>query len=337
MKKVLIVRQHNQLGDMLAGISLFRAIKEKNPATHIALIVSPANCIAVEKNKYIDRLFIFDKKKLFTLKFLKELFSMLRDNYDAAIVPSTVSISFTSGLLARLSKAKTYIGPGSLDGRENKSAYLFDRRIDLNWKKYPDANVADFCLDIIRPFGYNTADFSSSINFDKKDLNTAENFLKEIGYTKEYMLIGLHVGAGKPPNRWSLKKFIELIEKLNAEYKAKFFLTGSAADNEELKYIQEHSPIPAPVYMNKKIPEVAALISLADLFVTNDTGIMHVAGATSVPQVSIFGPTNPFNWAPIGANKIFIKKSDLIDEIEVNEVFELCRKLVKSGSKAVQA
>lgn len=322
---------------MLAGISLFRAIKEKNPETLLTLIVSPANCIAVEKNKYIDRLFVFDKKKFFKLNFLKSLLSVLRDDYDAAIVPSTVSISFTSGLLARLSKAKTYIGPGSLDGRENKSAYLFDRRIDLDWRKYPDANVADFFLDILRPFGFDTKDFSSCINYDKKDVDTAKSFLKEINYAKGFMLIGLHVGAGKPLNRWSLKKFIELIEQLNSDYKAKFFLTGSAADIEELNYIRANSPIPAPVYMNKKIPEVAALISLADLFITNDTGIMHVAGATSVPQVSIFGPTNPFNWAPIGENKKFIKKSDFIDEIEVNEVLELCRGLINNYSKVKQA
>jgi heptosyltransferase-2 len=316
---------------MLAGVSLFRAIKEKDPQTHITLIVSPANSIAVEKNKYLDRLFVFDKKKFFTLSFLKELYSVLRDKYDAAIVPSTVSISFTSGLLARLSNAKIYIGPGSLQGKENISSYLFDCRIDLDWRKYPDANVSDFGLDIIRPFGFDTKDFSSSINFDKKDLKTAEKFLDEIGYSKDYMLIGLHVGAGKPPNRWSLKKFLELINKLNSEYKTKFYLTGSAADKEELDYIISNSNVPTPPYLNKKIPEVAALISLSDLFVTNDTGIMHVAGATKVPQVSIFGPTNPFNWAPIGENKKFIKKSDLIDEIEVSEVFELCRGLIKDG------
>jgi heptosyltransferase-2 len=78
------------------------------------------------------------------------------------------------------------------------------------------------------------------------------------------------------------------------------------------------------LFLNKKIPEVAALISKADLFISNDTGIMHVAGTTNTPQVSVFGPTNPFNWAPIGHNKLFVRKSELIDDVTVQDVYDLC-------------
>ncbi|MCW9065976.1 MAG: ADP-heptose--LPS heptosyltransferase, partial [Ignavibacteriaceae bacterium] len=42
-KKILIVRQHNQLGDLLAGVSLFRALKETFPDSQISLVVSPFN------------------------------------------------------------------------------------------------------------------------------------------------------------------------------------------------------------------------------------------------------------------------------------------------------
>ena len=51
---------------------------------------------------------------------------------------------------------------------------------------------------------------------------------------------------------------------------------------------------------------------------------MHVAGTTGTPQISIFGPTNPFNWAPIGPNKYFIRKSELIEDVAVEDVFHLC-------------
>ena len=73
-----------------------------------------------------------------------------------------------------------------------------------------------------------------------------------------------------------------------------------------------------------EIPRVAALISLSNLFISNDTGIMHVAGTTSTPQISIFGPTNPLNWAPIGKNKFYIRKSELIDDIAVEDVLKMC-------------
>src|SRR5690606_25016899 len=85
-------------------------------------------------------------------------------------------------------------------------------------------------------------------------------------------------------------------------------------------------------FVNRTIPEVAALISRSDLFISNDTGIMHVAGTTETPQISIFGPTNPFNWAPIGKNKFFIRRSELIDDVSVQDVFDLCKILLTRKS-----
>ena len=64
-RKIIIVRQHNQLGDLLAGVSLFRALKETHPECHITLIVSPFNYPGMIKNKFIDRIFVFDKKKYY--------------------------------------------------------------------------------------------------------------------------------------------------------------------------------------------------------------------------------------------------------------------------------
>ncbi|MEI7812693.1 MAG: glycosyltransferase family 9 protein [Ignavibacteria bacterium] len=321
-KKILIVRQHNQLGDLLATVSLFRAIKGKYPESEITLIVSPANYLAVTKNKFIDRIFIYDKKQLFYFSYLIKLWRLLRESYDIVIVPVNVSISFTSDLIARFSNSGIRIGVSELNGEINKSAYLFDRRVVMDWRKHPDCNVSMFCHEILSEFGITTNDFSAEINFDKHDTETAEAFLKETGYQKPMILIGLHVGAGKPPNRWPLKKFAELIERLDRTYNAKFYLTGSSADREELSCLKELMTITACEFIDRTIPEVAAVISKSDLFITNDTGIMHVAGATKTSQVSIFGPTNPYNWAPIGTNKQFLRKSELIDDITVDDVFE---------------
>ena len=73
LTKVLIIRQHNQFGDLLASISLFRAIKEKYPGCRITLIASPENYYAVTQNEFIDELFIFDKHKILTPGFLSKL------------------------------------------------------------------------------------------------------------------------------------------------------------------------------------------------------------------------------------------------------------------------
>ncbi len=329
----IIIRQHNQLGDLLAGVSLFRAIKETYPQSKITLVVSPANYPGLVKNKFIDKIFVFDKKKIYNPYYFIRFIRLLRKRYDVAIVPVVVSISFTSNLLARIAKAKIRIGPVILNGKINESAYFFDRRVVLDWRNQPDSNVSERSLDIVRPFGINTKNFKSEISFDSDDKKAVDNFLKSMKYFSG-ILIGLHVGAGKIPNMWSLCKYSELIGQLNKKYNATFYLTGSQADSEAVSFIINKLNLNIGLFLNRAIPEVAALISKSDLFISNDTGIMHVAGTTSTPQITIFGPTNPFNWAPIGENKYFIRKSELIDDIGVDDVFKMCEMILSKNKKA---
>ena len=323
--KFLIVRQHNQFGDLLATVPLFRAIKETYPESETTIVVSPQNYYAVAKNKYLDRIFVFDKKKLFKPAYFSELINILRENYDVAIVPVTVAISFTSNFLARLASAGTRIGAKSLNGKENKYHFFFDRKVVMDWRIFPDEHVSEFGLEMLTPFGITTENHQSAVFFDDKDKSEAQNFINEAVKQSEEILLGLHVGAGKEKNRWSLQKYVELIERLKISYPVKFYLTGSSSDRQEIDYVKNNSAHEIPVFLNKSIPELAALISESDLFITNDTGVMHVAGTTKTPQISIFGPTNPYNWAPLGKNKYFIRRGELIDDVSVEDVFDHCK------------
>lgn len=332
-QRFLVIRQHNQFGDLLAGVSLFRAIKETYPKSHLTVITSTENYYGATKNKFIDNLYVFNKSSMFNPIKLISFIKFLRQPFDVVIVPVTVSISETSNLIARISNSKIRIGPNSLDGKPNQTAFLFDRRVDIDWRKYPDSNVAEHILEIVRPFGINTKNYSSEISFDNDDVTKAKKFIESIEFSNPSKLIGLHVGAGKPPNRWSLNKYVQLISELNAQFDCKFYLTGTSADKEEIKYVCKNSKLKLNQFINQPIPVVAALISLSDLFISNDTGIMHVAGSTSTPLIALFGPTNPFNWAPCGKNKFFIRKSDLIDDIGVKDVIILCKHLLSKDEK----
>ena len=329
-KRILIVRQHNQFGDLLACVSLFRAVKETYPNSHLTVIVSPDNYYAITNNEFVDRYFVFDKKKLINPVYFLLLMRLLKSDYDLGIVPATVSISYTSSLLLRIAKCKTRVGPASLNGAANDFSYFFDRRIDLDWRKYPDSHVSDFGLEIVRPFGITTNNFRSSISFGQKEQKEVNDFFERMNIDYKRKIIGVHVGAGKPKNRWSLDKFIKVIETLKEDFDAQFVITGSRSDRNELDYLQKNTEIPLAFFVDREIPALAALISRCDLFITNDTGVMHVAGTTETPQISIFGPTNPFNWAPVGSNKYFFRKSDLIDDVTVGDVLELARMILAS-------
>lgn len=327
LKQILIIRQHNQFGDMLATIPLFRAIKKKFPKSELTVVASPANYAGVTSTSYIDELVVFDKTKLSDFEYLKILGKVLRGKrYDLVIVPSTVSLSFTSHLLAAIAKSDFVIGAKSLNEKGNDAAYLLNKSVELNWKP-ENRHVSDFIIDVVRPIGINEKDFTTELVIGNENQKYAEDFFAKFNHHCE-LKIGFHVGAGKPQNRWKISNFKELINKLNRIENLCIYFTGSTADEEQIVQMIKAFGNSAGYLLNKPIPDVAAVITNSDLFITNDTGIMHVAGATDVPQISLFGQTNPLQWAPIGDNKYFIKKEDDINSISVESVYSLALKLL---------
>jgi len=328
-KNILVIRQHNQFGDLLASVSLFRAIKETYPDSNLTLIASPENYYAVDKNKYIDEIFVFKNNKLWIPNYIYRLKKLLRRNWDLAIVPVTVAVSLTSCILTGFSKAKIKIGPKELNGNKNDLAFVFNHRIKLDWRKCPDAHVSDFILDVVRPFGIRTKNFSASVFYNESDIKTAKGFIRSLLPKDDCPLVGFHLGAGKPQNRWPLEKYVDLIKRIRSKMDIKIYFTGSDADKDELKFMEKFCGNNYGLFLNKSIPQLAALISLSNIFITNDTGVMHVAGATATPQISIFGPTNPFNWAPVGPTKYFLRKSEFISDVSVDDVFDLFNYLIE--------
>lgn len=320
IKNVLIIRQHNQLGDMLASVPLFRAIKENIPDCSITLVASPDNINAVKQNEFISEIVLFDKKKLHSLKYLISLINSLRSKtYEIGLVPTTVSISFTSGLLLRLVKCKYRIGPKSLDGKIFSGNYMFNESIDFDWRGKEDVHITQRILRIIEPLQLTTKNFQSHISFTDKDKLLAQEVFRGINSLK----IGLHIGAGKIQNRWDVSNFVELINKLNSLYKPFFYLTIWQWDEDILSELQKKINLKPTILRDKTIPEIAAVIDKSNLFISNDTGIMHVAGATACPLISLFGSTNPKMWSPIGEKKYFIKNSNDINSIKVDDVLKL--------------
>jgi len=320
IKSILIVRQHNQLGDMITLIPLFRGLKETFPNCEITLIASPQNINGVVNNPFISETFSYDKKKLMSPSYIKSLYRVLRRDYDLVLVPATVSISFTSNFLSRLAKGKYRVGPASLNGQENKENCFFNLRVDLDWRKNPDVNTYEKSLEIVKPLGVKTSSYTGIIIYTSTEQKYAEDFIKLSGKKPNDLLIGIHPGAGKPQNRWSANNFIRLISELQKSYPVTIYMTGGGSDKEILDYINTSLSKPVNLFYNTTIPEIAALAALSDLFISTDTGIMHVAGTTEVPLIIIFGPTSPFNWAPLREKVYFLRNSDLIDDVSVEEV-----------------
>jgi ADP-heptose:LPS heptosyltransferase len=147
VKNILVVLQHNQIGDMFCSLTLYAALKKKYPSSSITLVAAKTNYEIpfFEINPFLDHVIIFDKQNLKSIfHFLKKL---RERKYQIGIVPSTIKVSRTSHIVNFLSGAKVRVGVKSIDGAINPSHKLLNVKSDFNWKH---SHQLERNLDVVR-------------------------------------------------------------------------------------------------------------------------------------------------------------------------------------------
>jgi heptosyltransferase-2 len=122
-----------------------------------------------------------------------------------------------------------------------------------------------------------------------------------------------------------VKYFSELISLLYKKYNPYILINSGPIDKEvteELTKALSEKGIQNKI-LYKSIRVVGAIIAKSDLFISNDTGTMHVGAMVNAKVIGLFGPTNAYEWGPLNENGAFIQsKSRDINDITVEEVFE---------------
>lgn len=326
--RILVVRQHDQLGDMICISPLLDALRKKFPASRIILVASPVNYEIMLHHPFVDEVLLYQKKAFWKnpLSFIRFVLKLRRSRIDLAIVPVTVSLSVTSDLIARCSGAKKIIGASSLNGIENPAAPLFSVGVDLSWPDTSHFHQTRRNLEMLRPLGVGEVELSCRIGLTDEERRGALEFVRPMKDRFEF-LVGIHPGAGKPPNRWNEARFAEVANRLFTNHHAGIFVTAGPMDDLPFERMKIHLRCPYGVVHNMPIRHVAAVVNELDLFITNDTGILHIAGAVDAQVLALFGPTDPLQWAPIGKKNRYIrgKGGDInsISEDEVNNMLDV--------------
>ena len=117
------------------------------------------------------------------------------------------------------------------------------------------------------------------------------------------LLVGISPGASfGTAKRWPASRFAELAARLHQERGATCFYFGSAQESALAEEVKVLAGVPSISLAGKtSLAEFMQLVQGCDLFVTNDTGTMHVAAGLGVPTLAIFGPTNESETRPLAA------------------------------------
>jgi ADP-heptose:LPS heptosyltransferase len=121
--------------------------------------------------------------------------------------------------------------------------------------------------------------------------------------------IGMHVSGGRAIKQWPEARFREVAERLVRDRSAAIVLTGSPGDRAQVEVVRAALPAGRVVDLSGDVDllTAAAAIAQLDLFVTGDTGPMHLANAVGTPIVAVFGPSDPRRYAPRGPRDTVVR------------------------------
>ena len=314
---------------MLCSLSLYKALKKKYPEARITLVAAKTNYEIpfFDINPYIDRVIIFNKSSIKTIiGFIRKLRSR---KYQLCFVPSTIVLSRTSHILNWISGSKVRVGVKSIDGKENRSHKYLNLKSDFKWKK-KHQSVRN--LEIAKQIDCDLSEEeinSIKMNFKEEDISFAKDYIFTNFPDQKKKIIAFHPGAGKELNIWNYSNYIDLIKKLYGDFNNYVLITSGWTDNNivELIWTELRSAnIEFKVLHNMPVKRLGAILSLVDLYITNDTGTMHIAGYSNAKMISLFGPTNPAEWAPNGIHQKYVKsKTNDINGIAINDVYSLAK------------
>ncbi|MBW1842382.1 MAG: lipopolysaccharide heptosyltransferase II, partial [Deltaproteobacteria bacterium] len=137
----------------------------------------------------------------------------------------------------------------------------------------------------------------------------ADDILRKHGITRENHLVGINPSATfGPAKQWPPERFARLSDRLHRFEGAHIIIFGGPDDRglgEQISWMMRHKPI--DLSGRTRLGEAMALIERCRLFVTNDSGLMHVAAALNVPLIAVFGSTNSTTTGPWSKNSKIVQ------------------------------
>ncbi|MCH9633947.1 MAG: hypothetical protein S4CHLAM7_06810 [Chlamydiae bacterium] len=275
-KKILVISTTG-IGDTLWGTPALSLLKKKYPNCHLSVLTSPLGFQVLKNNPDIDECLLLKRAGL-SLFYL--FFKLKRKHFDTILV---FHISFRW-----IIPFSYFLGPQKLIGfkRHAKNfAHLLSEPYEVGFR-HPILQRNS----LIEALGAQGNDTQVRVYLTAKEEDTASQFLKDYKLDKAPLLIGLQPGASQLFKQWPLNHFIKLAQKINSKMDAKIIIFGSKDEVLLAESIQAITPV--TIASGKlSLRHTTSLISKMHLFVTNDTGPMHLALAQKIPLVSIFSPT----------------------------------------------
>jgi heptosyltransferase-2 len=221
--------------------------------------------------------------------------------------------------------------------------YLYTQAVERTSNKH---EVKSF-LSLVELFTETNQCTELELKVNQAKREKVKEWLLSKGWNEAKKLTIIHPACGTHGflREWSPKNYRRVIEHLQKLNETLFIVTGTERESVVMDLVCD-SKTSVPKYSIVDGEEFVALLSIANLFISGNTGAMHLAAALKIPQVALHGPTNADIWGPVNPNAIVIKSScpqcpclDLgfeyhrtdgfcMEQIRVEEVVATCERLL---------
>jgi len=323
IKKILIVLLAG-LGDLVMASAAIRQLRKKYSSVEIDLLILEQNEELGRNCPYVNEVFVVDRKLLCKSIFgnIKTFIKLRKKRYDIAV---NLYNLFSFWGTIKMFVLFFMVRPGRALGRNTDGKgffYDFQIKDSLDSKRHQ----VDYMLELVGVLGAEQDNKKLEVWYKRDRESTISDFLSSQGIRDDDIIIGIHPGGRRLFRRWPIDKFVTLSERISANYNAKIIITGN---KEELKLAQKikrrigKSAI--IVCGSLDLSELSALIKLCRIYITNDTGPMHIANVLGVPLIVLEGG-GPEDTHPFINENLFLFRSEVAC-VPCNR--KICKNMIK--------
>lgn len=325
----ILVIDFGQLGDVVMSLPALRAIRERFREAQITVLVGKPAAEIIQLSRYANRTIPVDRVALRdgpTLVSIGRIIKLVKDvrkaKYDFIIDLNSFS---ETNVLGYLSGAR-YRLYSHRPGRTVEYLANFKPRPPREAK---DNHLVDRYLDVLKPIG-----ITNSVRTPYLETNSAADSSVERLLTKEKaqneLLVGLFPGAGNVERRWPIELFAELADYLIRNNSVRVIVFAGPEEREPVLRAKPLFP-PTTIFFDKlTIPQLASALARLTLFISNDTGPMHVAAAVGTSVIDLVARPTPNKYVPVGEQHRIICGST-INDITVEQVYKVAHELLATN------
>ena len=283
--KILLIRL-SSLGDIVLTTPAIRATRAHFPDAYIAMLVGKQSAEVLRENPHLDEIITFDRlaRDKDTGEMLRTVQVLRERKFTLAI---DLQRKFRTALLMYFSGATERIGKGA----------LCSIRVPEQGNKHATAHY----FDMLHAVGIPAVDQRLELFLAESERADASQRFDAAGVTQTGLKIGVFPGAGWKLREWMPDRFAAIGNRLVQHFNAEVLIFGGQKESELVHTVANLMDASAiPFAGSLQVRELAACIEKCDLFLTNDTGPMHIAAAVGTPTVSLFGPGNHIRFQPLG-------------------------------------